>query len=72
MLEITVTLLILIVLMVLPFWILYRKAVSRETRSHLNALLLHDVIKGLVKGTLGAIKSTIAFLVAGVKKLFGL
>jgi hypothetical protein len=71
MLEITVTFLILIVLMVLPFWIFYRMAVSQETRSHLNALLLHDIIRGLVKGMLGVIRSTIVLLVTGVKKLFG-
>lgn len=72
MLEIAAVFLIMTVLLLSPFWIYYRMMVSQETRSHLNALLLHDIIKNLIKGIARLIKSTLALLITGVKKLLGL
>lgn len=76
MLEVIVTYLILIALLLFPFWVLYRMVVSRETRSHLNALLLHDIIKGglrtfgrLLTGTFRLVGWVAHFLVTEIRRL---
>jgi len=76
MLEVIVTYLILIALLLFPFWVLYRMVVSPETRSHLNAYLLHDIIKHglktcgrLVAGAFRLVGRVAHFLISGVRKL---
>lgn len=76
MLEIIATFLILIAILLFPFWVYYRLSVSRETRSHLNALLLHDIIRSgfraigrLITGTIRLVRKFISFLTAGIRKL---
>jgi hypothetical protein len=76
MLEILVTFFILIVLMLSPLWMYYRMTVSKETRSHLNALLLHDIIKitlkalgSFIAAVLRLIAKTFALAISGIKRL---
>lgn len=76
MLEILVTFFILIVLMLSPFWMYYRMTVSKETRSHLNALLLHDIIKITLKAlgrfiaaVFHVIAKIFALAIAGLKRI---
>ena len=74
MIEVITLFVIMTVLLLAPLWIYYRMMVSRETRSHLNALLLHDIIKALIRGIVGLVKSTTSILISmftGFKKLFG-
>jgi hypothetical protein len=76
MLEILVTFFILIVFMLSPLWMYYRMTVSKETRSHLNALLLHDIIKitlkalgSFIAAVLRLIAKTFALAISGIKRL---
>jgi len=78
MLEITVTFLILIALLPFPLWVYYRMTVSKETRSHLNALLLHDIIRivlraigKLITGALRLIRRIFASMATSIRSLFG-
>jgi len=49
MLNVIVTFLIIIFLMVLPLVMVLRAMTSESTRSHLTALILHDLITGIWK-----------------------
>jgi hypothetical protein len=76
MIEILVVLFILIVLLLSPLWVFYRMVVSRETRSHLNALLLHDIIKitlsalaGLITGAFRLLGRTLSLTITGIRRL---
>lgn len=76
MIEILVTFFVLIVILLSPLWVYYRMVVSRETRSHLNAFLLHDIIKiilsalgGLITGVFRLLGRTLSLAIAGIRRL---
>jgi len=74
MVEAVALFVILTVLLLAPLWVCYRMLFSQRTREHLTALLLHDTIKGLIKGMAWLIKGVFSLLVSlfyGVKSIFG-
>ena len=70
-LEVIVFFLLAIVLLVMPVFLMIRGMLSKETRSHMIALLIHDLIKAIVKGLASLLRRMMKLAGAIMKSLFG-
>jgi len=77
MLNVIVTYMVMVILLLLPFVVVLQTLTSERTRSHLWALLLHDIIKWCLKmsihlivGVFRLVWKMIALIISEFMRLF--